>query len=76
VQAARTLAAQHQPGVLGEGAPCLDAVVDTRIHVDKNTTIQAGAEGGVLFPGHAFDDAEGTSLDNQYAGAIKLGMQF
>jgi hypothetical protein len=54
----------------------IDLGFDARVHVDRSTVVQVGAEGGVLFPGHAFDTGSGDDLDNQYAGAVKLGMQF
>lgn len=54
----------------------LDLGFDARVKVDKSTTVQFGAEGGVLFPGHAFDDAKGQGLDNQYVGVVKLGLQY
>jgi hypothetical protein len=47
-----------------------------RIQVDPGSTIQVGFEGGVLFPGHAFDDAAGNRLPNQYLGNFKLGLQY
>src|SRR5262249_21909081 len=40
----------------------IDLGADARIAVDKAATVQAGLEGGVLFPGHAFDDAAGNKL--------------
>ncbi len=54
----------------------LDFGADARIKIDQNATVQVGAEAGVLFPGHAFDDALGVSLPNQYLGNFKLGLQF
>ncbi|MFO0763082.1 MAG: hypothetical protein U0359_41985 [Byssovorax sp.] len=54
----------------------LDAGADVRIKVEKAATVQVGAEGGVLFPGHAFDDALGARLANQYLANVKLGIQF
>jgi hypothetical protein len=54
----------------------LDAGADVRIPVETAATVQAGFEGGVLFPGHAFDDAAGQRLANQYVGNLKLGIQF
>ncbi len=54
----------------------LDAGFDARIPIEKNTTVQIGAEGGALFPGHAFDDARGRGMPNQYLLNTKLGMQF
>lgn len=54
----------------------LDAGVAFRIHIDQISTIQAGFEGGVLFPGHAFDDAAGNKLPNQYLANVQLGLQY
>jgi hypothetical protein len=54
----------------------LDLGADARIKIDQNATVQVGAEAGVLFPGHAFDDALGSRLGNQYLGNFKLGLQF
>jgi hypothetical protein len=48
----------------------------TRASRSISATVQVGAEAGVLFPGHAFDDALGVSLPNQYLGNFKLGLQF
>src|SRR5262249_15705010 len=50
--------------------------VAARIRLDAAALLQVGAEGGVLFPGHAFDDAAGRKLPNQYLGALQLGLQF
>lgn len=54
----------------------LDAGAAARIRVDSVATLQVGAEGGVLFPGHAFDDASGNRLANQYVASVQLGLQF
>jgi hypothetical protein len=54
----------------------LDAGVAARFKVDRVAVVQTGFEGGVLFPGHAFDDASGHRLDNQYLGTLQLGLQF
>ncbi|MFT3768814.1 MAG: hypothetical protein QM820_25500 [Minicystis sp.] len=54
----------------------LDAGANFRIQIDPGSTIQAGFEGGVLFPGHAFDDAHGTRMPNQYLVNVKLGLQY
>lgn len=39
-------------------------------------TVQAGAQAGVLFPGHAFDDANGNGLPTQWVVIGRLGLQF
>ena len=46
-----------------------------RIPSGRNV-VELGAEGGVLFPGHAFDDAAGNALPTQYLGALKAGVLF
>ncbi len=54
----------------------LDAGVAARVRMGGTATLQVGAEGGVLFPGHAFDDAGGNRLANQYVASVQLGLQF
>ena len=54
----------------------LDLGISARIPVDTTATVQAGVEGGVLFPGHAFDDVDGGRLSNQYLVSLALGLQF
>jgi hypothetical protein len=54
----------------------LDLGAAFRAQVDPGSTIQAGFEAGVLFPGHAFDDAAGKKLANQYLMSVQLGLQF
>ena len=54
----------------------LDAGAAARVQLDPSAVLQVGAEGGVLFPGRAFDDAAGNKLPNQYVGALQLGLQF
>jgi hypothetical protein len=54
----------------------LDFGASVRIPIDTTATVQAGAEGGVLFPGHAFDDVAGGRLANQYLVNLMLGLQF
>jgi hypothetical protein len=54
----------------------LDLGVEGRIPLESSSVIQLGAEGGVLFPGHAFDDENGVGLDNHYLANIKVGLQF
>lgn len=54
----------------------LDLGVAFRVHVDQISTLQAGIEGGVLFPGHAFDDAAGNMLPKQVLANVQLGLQF
>jgi hypothetical protein len=54
----------------------LDVGAAFRVPLERYATIQAGVEGGVLFPGHAFDDAAGNRLPNQYLTSVQLGLQF
>jgi hypothetical protein len=54
----------------------LDVGTAFRIQVDPGSTIQAGFEGGVLFPGHAFDDAMGNPLPKQVRASVQLGLQY
>lgn len=54
----------------------LDCGVDARIPMSDLAILQLGAEGGVLFPGHAFDDASGDGLSNQYLLTLKLGLLY
>jgi len=54
----------------------LDLGAAFRIQIDPGSTIQAGVEGGVLFPGRAFDDAAGNKLPNQYLANVQLGLQY
>ncbi|MBI2893320.1 MAG: hypothetical protein HYY06_07185 [Deltaproteobacteria bacterium] len=39
-------------------------------------TLVAGLEGGVLLPGHAFDDAEGNRMDPVGMGRLRLGLEW
>jgi hypothetical protein len=54
----------------------LDLGVAFRVQVDPGSTIQAGFEGGLFFPGHAFDDASGQRLPHQALGTVQLGLQY
>jgi hypothetical protein len=53
----------------------LDAGADVRIPLGELVRLQLGIEGGVLFPGNAFDDEAGNDLPNQYLLNSKLGLQ-
>ena len=53
-----------------------DLGTNVRIPIDTTATVQAGVEGGVLFPGHAFDDVAGGRLANPYLVNLSLGLQF
>lgn len=54
----------------------LDLGVDARLDVSDLMNVELGAEGGVLFPGRAFDDGRGRGLGTSYLGNVKLGVQF
>jgi len=54
----------------------LDLGADVRVSLADWMLLNVGVEGGVLFPGGAFDDARGASLPNQYLLNSKLGMQY
>ncbi len=55
----------------------MDTGFDFRIPIGEDRTrLEIGAEGGVLFPGHAFDDATKNGLKDQYLANTKLGIQF
>lgn len=54
----------------------LDLGIVGRIAFKQGTTIELGAEGGAFFPGHAFDDARGRGLDNQYLANMKVGVLY
>lgn len=54
----------------------IDLGIDTRIPIEPISTIQLGADAGVLFPGNAFDDALGQRMANQYLVNVKLGIQY
>jgi hypothetical protein len=53
----------------------LDGGVEWRYQLDTSLTLQLGAQGGVLFPGHAFDDANGKGLGTQFLTMGRVGMQ-
>lgn len=54
----------------------IDAGVDVRIPLERFVTLELGAEGGVLFPGGAFDDEDGNALPEQLLANTKVGLQF
>lgn len=54
----------------------LDLGFVSRIAFKQGTTIELGIEGGAFFPGHAFDDANGRGLDNQYLANMKVGVLY
>ncbi|NUP08287.1 MAG: hypothetical protein HOW73_19730 [Polyangiaceae bacterium] len=54
----------------------IDAGADIRIPLERTVALEIGAEGGVLFPGHAFDNEAGQELPEQMLMNTKLGLQF
>lgn len=54
----------------------VDAGVEVRIPVGRSVVAQIGAEGGILAPGGAFDDADGDRLPPQALGQGRMGLQF
>ena len=54
----------------------LDLGLEVRLHATGGLIVNAGVEGGVLFPGNAFDDEAGNRLQTQYLLNSKLGMSF
>lgn len=85
----------YEFGVLGkianaQGAPAtrhdlgleLDAGFEVRVEVHDEVTLQLGAQGGVLFPGQAFDragaskDSAPSKMPTQSIGLWRLGLQY
>jgi hypothetical protein len=54
----------------------VDLGADARFIVSDSLKLDLGVEGGVLFPGRAFDDARGQRLPTQVLGNVKLGVNF
>jgi hypothetical protein len=54
----------------------IDAGLEVRLGISDGAVLQLGAEGGVLFPGRAFDDEAGHSLDTQAVGVGRVGVQY
>lgn len=54
----------------------IDTGFDLRVPLERTVALEIGAEGGVLFPGHAFDDEAGRALPEQLLLNTKLGLQF
>lgn len=54
----------------------LDGGVEVRVALAHKMTLQLGVEAGVLFPGHAFDDAYGNGLPTQALGVGEVGLQY
>lgn len=54
----------------------LDLGFEWRLPLGYGLTTQLGAEGGVLFPGHAFDNEKGERMPNQWLLMGRAGLQF
>jgi hypothetical protein len=54
----------------------LDAGIEWRVSASPGLNLELGAQGGVFFPGRAFDTASGDRLDTQYIAVGRLGVQF
>jgi hypothetical protein len=54
----------------------LDAGVEYRLRLEHGMVLQLGLDGGVLFPGNAFADANGNRMATQYIGVGQLGLQY
>jgi hypothetical protein len=54
----------------------IDAGIEWRVSAYRGLNLELGAQGGIFFPGHAFDSASGERLSTQYIGVGRLGVQF
>ena len=54
----------------------LDFGFEWRIALSSLVTTQVGFQGGVMAPGHAFDDAKGNRMKAQSVMQLRLGLQF
>lgn len=54
----------------------LDAGVEARLALRYGLVAQLGAQGGVLFPGGAFEDADGARLPPQWLAVGRFGLLF
>lgn len=54
----------------------LDVGVEWHKRLSHVTLLQLGGQAGVLFPGHAFDDAKGQSAKTQSVVQARVGVQF
>jgi hypothetical protein len=53
----------------------LDLGFEQRFQLDRGLRLKLGAEGALLFPGHAFDAAAGGPLRTQYLATGRLGLE-
>lgn len=54
----------------------LDYGFEWRTPLSPAATLQVGGQAGILFPGHALDDAKGKALPTQATGQARIGVQF
>ena len=54
----------------------LDGAVLLHGPITPGVTLSGGVEGGVLFPGHAFDDDNGVSMDTMGLVRLRLGLAY
>lgn len=54
----------------------LDTGFEWRHALGYGATLQLGAEGGVFFPGHAFDDSNGNEMATQWIAVGRAGLQY
>lgn len=54
----------------------LDGGFEARVPLDYGMRLQLGAQAGVLFPGGAFDDANGAHMRAPFLGMGRAGLQF
>jgi hypothetical protein len=54
----------------------LDAGFEFRLRLERNLTVQLGAQAGILFPGGAFADATGSIMNAPWIVVGRAGLQF
>ena len=54
----------------------LDAGIETRFPLQYDLMANLGAQGGVLFPGHALDNADGVGMSTQWIAIGRVGLEF
>jgi hypothetical protein len=54
----------------------LDYGFEWRTPLSPSATLQVGGQVGILFPGHALDDANGAALPTQSTAQARVGVQF
>ena len=53
-----------------------DLGFEARVALEYGMTLQLGAQGGILVPGHALDDASGNAMPNQGVAVGRFGLQY